>query len=72
MSGPNLAHDDKPVRRNEIATAMVDWTILSPTFLAAMVEWAGAVVTVLAVGPGGHSKDIHGSEDDDVAIGKFI
>jgi hypothetical protein len=29
---------------------MVDWTILSPTFLAAMVEWAGAVVTVLAVG----------------------
>ena len=31
---------------------MVDWTILSPTFLTAMVEWAGAVVTVLAVGPG--------------------
>ena len=29
---------------------MVDWTILSPTFLTAMVEWAGAVVTVLAVG----------------------
>jgi len=26
---------------------MVDWTILSPTFLTAMVEWAGAVVTVL-------------------------
>jgi hypothetical protein len=35
---------------------MVDWTILSPTFLTAVVEWAGAVVTVLAVGPGpGHS-----------------
>jgi hypothetical protein len=31
---------------------MVDWTILSSTFLTAMVEWAGAVVTVLAVGPG--------------------
>jgi hypothetical protein len=31
---------------------MVDWTILSPTFLTAAVEWAGAVVTVLAVGPG--------------------
>jgi hypothetical protein len=31
---------------------MVDWTILSPTFLTAAVEWAGAVVTVLAVGRG--------------------
>jgi hypothetical protein len=30
---------------------MVDWTILSPTYLTAVVEWAGAVVTVLAVGP---------------------
>jgi hypothetical protein len=30
---------------------MVDWTILSPTYLTAMVEWAGALVTVLAVGP---------------------
>ena len=29
---------------------MVDWTILSPTYLTAMVEWAGAVVTVLAIG----------------------
>ena len=28
---------------------MVDWTILSPTYLTAMVEWAGAVVTVLAI-----------------------
>jgi hypothetical protein len=72
MSGPNLAHDDKPVRRSEIATAMVDWTILSPTFLAAVIEWAGAVATVLAVGPGSRSKNIHGSEDDDVAIGKAI
>jgi hypothetical protein len=26
---------------------MVDWTILSPTFLTAAVEWAGAIVTVL-------------------------
>ena len=31
---------------------MVDWTILSPTFLTAAVKWAGAVVTVLAVGAG--------------------
>jgi hypothetical protein len=30
---------------------MVDWTILSPTYLTAVVAWAGAVVTVLAVGP---------------------
>jgi len=29
---------------------MVDWSILSPTYLTAVVEWAGAVVTVLAVG----------------------
>jgi hypothetical protein len=30
---------------------MVDWIVLSPMFLSAAVEWAGAVVTVLAVGP---------------------
>ena len=36
---------------------MVDWMVLSPTFLTAMVEWAGAVVTVLAVGPGHQAKD---------------
>ena len=30
---------------------MVDWTILSPTYITAVVEWAGAMVTVLAVGP---------------------
>jgi hypothetical protein len=35
---------------------MVDWTILSPTFLTAAVEWAGAVVTVLAVSRG-HSTN---------------
>jgi len=29
---------------------MVDWTILSPTYLTAMVEWAGAVVTMLVIG----------------------
>jgi len=28
---------------------MVDWTILSPTYLTAMVEWAGAVVTMMAI-----------------------
>jgi hypothetical protein len=40
---------------------MVDWTILSPTFLTAVVEWAGAAVTVLAIGPG-RSKDIQEKE----------
>jgi hypothetical protein len=35
---------------------MVDWTILSPAFLTALVEWAVAVVTVLAVGPGHPTK----------------
>jgi hypothetical protein len=29
---------------------MVDWTILSPTFLTSVLDWAGAVVTVLVVG----------------------
>jgi len=36
---------------------MVDWTILSPTFLKAMVEWAGAHVTVLAIGQGHSTND---------------
>jgi hypothetical protein len=31
---------------------MVDWTILSPTFLKAVVERAETVVTVLAAGRG--------------------
>jgi hypothetical protein len=50
------------VRRNEKAAVMVDWTILSPTFLAAMVEWAGAAVTVLAVGPGQQTNDTDGRQ----------
>jgi hypothetical protein len=62
MSGPNLLHDDKPAIHGNRATPMVDWTILSPTFLTAVVEWAGAVVTVLAVGPA-HAKDSQASED---------
>jgi hypothetical protein len=41
---------------------MVDWTILSPTFLTAVVEWAGAVVTVLAVGSAHSTKDTQGRE----------
>jgi hypothetical protein len=41
---------------------MVDWTVLSPTFLTAAVEWAGAVVTVLAVGPGRPAKEPKGEE----------
>jgi hypothetical protein len=35
---------------------MVDWTILSPTFLAAIVEWVGAAVAVYATGPGQPTK----------------
>ena len=31
---------------------MVDWTILTPTFLTAVVERTVTVVTVLAIGPG--------------------
>jgi hypothetical protein len=41
---------------------MVDWTILSPTFLTAVVEWAGAAVTVLAVGPGQQTIQPKGDE----------
>jgi hypothetical protein len=41
---------------------MVDWTILSPTFLTAVVEWAGAAVTVLAVGPGQQTRETNGEE----------
>jgi hypothetical protein len=41
---------------------MVDWTVLSPMFLTAAVEWAGAVVTVLAVGPGRPVKEPNGEE----------
>jgi len=41
---------------------MVDWTILSPTFLSAMVQWAGAAVTVLAAGLD-HSKDPAGRQE---------
>ncbi len=39
---------------------MVDWTILSPTYVTAVVEWAGAVVTVLAIGQGRAAKDNQG------------
>jgi hypothetical protein len=42
---------------------MVDWTILSPTLLTAVIDWAGAVVTVLAVGPGRSTKDTQGREE---------
>jgi hypothetical protein len=41
---------------------MVDWTILSPTFLTAVVDWAGAVVIVLADGPGHSTKEPNGEE----------
>jgi hypothetical protein len=39
--------------------AMVDWTILSPNYLSALVEWAGAVVTVHAIGADQATSDIH-------------
>ncbi len=42
---------------------MVDWTILSPTFLTAVAEWAGAVMTVLAVGSGDATKDTQEIEE---------
>ncbi|MDR3467613.1 MAG: hypothetical protein P4M07_16920 [Xanthobacteraceae bacterium] len=42
------------------ATMMVDWTMLS-TFLAALVDWAAAVVVVLAVGQ--PTKDPRGTDD---------
>jgi hypothetical protein len=38
---------------------MVDWTILSPTFLTALLEWAGAAVTVVALGPGPAAESRH-------------
>ena len=41
---------------------MVDWTMLSPTFLTAIVEWAGAVVTMLAVGPGRSTGETNGEQ----------
>ena len=37
---------------------MVDWTIFSPGFLTLIVEWAGAVVTVCALGRGQLTKTI--------------
>ena len=41
---------------------MIDWTILSPTYLTAMVEWAGAVVTVLATGADRSATEIQPRE----------
>jgi hypothetical protein len=41
---------------------MVDWTILYPTYLTAVIEWAGAVVTVLAIGPGHPTQGTNRSE----------
>jgi hypothetical protein len=40
---------------------MIDWTILSPTYLTAVIDWAGAMVTVLAVGPD-NQKEPNGEE----------
>jgi hypothetical protein len=38
---------------------MVDWTILSPALLAALVEWAGAVITVVTLGSGPAAESRH-------------
>ena len=57
MTGPSLPRDRTLVPTTEEADMMVDWTILSPTYLTAVVEWAGAVVTVLAVGPARTTED---------------
>jgi len=42
---------------------MVDWTILSPTFLTAVVDWAGAVVTAFAAGRGHATTDANRREE---------
>ena len=61
MSGPVLVCllQTKQHAGTAKATAMVDWTFLSPTFLTAMVEWAGVMVAVLAAGRNGTVKDQH-------------
>jgi hypothetical protein len=41
---------------------MIDWNILSPSYLTAVAEWAGAAVTVLAIGPG-PAKDSQGPRE---------
>jgi len=50
MPGTSLSPADKPVRRSQKVAAMVDWTVLSPSFLTLIVEWVAAVVTVSASG----------------------
>ncbi len=42
---------------------MVVLTMLSPAFLTATLEWAGAVVTVLAVGRGSPAQDREAGEN---------
>ncbi len=42
---------------------MVVLTILSPAFLTATLEWAGAVVTVLAVGRGSPAQDLETGDE---------
>ncbi|WP_165435419.1 hypothetical protein [Bradyrhizobium sp. Leo121] len=49
---------------------MVDWTILSPTFLTATVEWAEAVVTVLTVARATRPAISRTGNDDDGALPK--
>jgi hypothetical protein len=37
---------------NEEIAVIIDWNMLSPTHLGAVAQWAGAAMTVLAIGPG--------------------
>jgi hypothetical protein len=41
---------------------MIDWTMLSPTFLTAVAEWAGAVVTAFAAGSHRSTTEIQANE----------
>ena len=59
MPGTNLIYSRPQTSgRSEKAAVVVDWTILFPAFLTAVVERAGAVVTVLAVDPGPREEDL--------------
>jgi hypothetical protein len=64
MSDPILSHTTTNQYVAAKATVMVDWTILSPTFLSAVVDWAGAIVTVFAVGSGHSTKDTQGRREE--------
>ena len=41
---------------------MFDWTVFSPAYLTALVEWAGAVVTLRAVDSAHTANEIDGEQ----------